>query len=351
MKVLPNLTQLRFFLALLVIFFHLPEFCKNRGFPYFDELPIFHKGSEAVYVFFSLSGFLIIRNLIYEKNNTNTINLKEFYKRRALRIFPLYYLVLFIGFFYYRYVIGWFGFSDDSNYNFIEGLLLGITFFANILSSYKPGGIIEVLWSIAIEEQFYLFIAPIFLIIKRSYILTFLILFTITYFILFHLSFAEILRHYMMFFYYFSMGGVLAYISLYKTFKINILIKIIVFFSFILILTTDLFSKYLDNVTYQLVCLISFSFTIYLLSLKSYRFFDSNILRYLGKVSYGIYMYHAIVFQLVGFLFLKIEINNKWLFIILFNVLVLSLTILIASLSYKYYETPFLKKKKNYKSI
>ena len=92
MKRIPNLTSLRFLLALLVVIFHIPLFFSNRELPFYNDLPIFNKGTEAVYMFFSLSGFLIIKQLFEEKKLTGTINLKSFYMRRVLRIFPLYYL-------------------------------------------------------------------------------------------------------------------------------------------------------------------------------------------------------------------------------------------------------------------
>lgn len=165
MKLLPNLTGLRFFLAFLVVIFHVPQFCQNRGFPYFNSLAIFNKGDEAVYMFFSLSGFLIIRQLYVEKLNTNSVNIKIFFLKRILRIFPLYYLVLTFGFIYYRFILPYFGFDYENNYDLVYGIFLSYTFFPNVLIHYSPGGIIEALWSIGIEEQFYLLIAPLIFII------------------------------------------------------------------------------------------------------------------------------------------------------------------------------------------
>ena len=97
MKRLPNITALRFILASLVMIFHIPQFCQNRGFPFFNNLAIFNKGEEAVYIFFSLSGFLIIRQLYIEKSTSNSIDLRRFFLRRVLRILPLYYLVCIVG--------------------------------------------------------------------------------------------------------------------------------------------------------------------------------------------------------------------------------------------------------------
>lgn len=347
---LPNLTSIRFFLASLVILSHIPDFCKNRGFPYFNDWAIFFKGKEAVYVFFTLSGFLIIRNLIREKESTHTINLKAFYTRRVLRIFPLYYFVLAIGFVYYNIVIQFFGYERGSNYDIVEGILLGITFFANILTTYKPGGILEVLWSIAIEEQFYIIIAPLFLMIRTAHILKFLLLFTTVYFIAYNLPLFKILKEYQMLYFYFSAGGILAYLSLYGKPKINIYFKTVIFSLFILLLTTNTFKEANDTI-YQLLCMITFSSTIYLLALKPYPLLEQPIFNYLGKISYGLYMYHCIVVQVIGFAFMRLTHINSTLFIILFHLSVFSLTLFVSAVSYRYFETPFLKLKKPNKKI
>jgi len=152
MRVLPNLTPLRFFLSIFVVLFHVPQFCKNQGLPFFDAWSIFYKGSEAVYMFFSLSGFLIIRQLYLEKKETNTIALKDFYIRRVLRIFPLYYIVLIVGLVYYQIVLPWAGYAFESNYNLNEGIFLSDFFLSNVFDIlYHPAYINEVIVHIIIE--------------------------------------------------------------------------------------------------------------------------------------------------------------------------------------------------------
>src|SRR4051812_32969529 len=83
---------LRFFAFLKVFFLHIPvatfaafNFVKNGG-------------GTGVTFFFVLSGFLITYILLSEKAVTKNINLKSFYLRRILRIWPLYYLILGIAF-------------------------------------------------------------------------------------------------------------------------------------------------------------------------------------------------------------------------------------------------------------
>ena len=354
MKILPNITSLRFVLALLVVLFHIPDFFKNRGFPYFDNLPIFHKGTEAVYMFFSLSGFLIIQQLFIEKTNTNSIDLKAFFLRRIVRIFPLYYLVLGFGFLYYRIILPYLGYAFESNYDLWYGVFLSTTFFPNILSSYKPGGIINVLWSIGIEEQFYILIAPLFFFISVKKIIPFIGFFTILYFITFFSGLAPFLKNYNMYFFYFSFGG-LCSIFLIKS-NLNALLirfKIPVFLIFILYFSTSIFYDYLQEIYYHFFSMILFGVVIFMLVSKPITFLENKKMQYLGKISFGIYMLHAITLQLVGFAYLKfLTILNlpNYILILIINILVLVITLLAAHFSYKYYESYFLNLKVKFQS-
>lgn len=352
MKQLPNLTSLRFFLSFFVLLFHLPQYCSNRGFPFFNNSPIFYKGNEAVLVFFSLSGFLIIRGLIIEKEKNGFINLKKFYFRRILRIFPLYYLILSFGFIFYQIIAPHFGYNVQTDYNLAFGILLGATFFANVLATFRPGGIIEILWSIGIEEQFYLFIAPILYKIRIKWILGFLIVFTIIYFLLFHSNFESLtfLKKYSMYFYHFSFSGVIAYLSLKFKMNSNYFFKYIIFSIFCLLFFSNIFVNNFVSPIYNLFCMIIFSLTIWVLSLKEITILNHSFLNHLGKISYGIYMYHAVIFQLIGFLYLKFKIPtliSASQSILLFYSSVIIFTIIISHFSYKYFESYFIKLKKH----
>jgi peptidoglycan/LPS O-acetylase OafA/YrhL len=350
---LPNLTSLRFILALIVIIYHVSNFSKNRGFPFYNDLAIFNKGTEAVFVFFSLSGFLIIKQLFSEKKETNTINLKAFYTRRALRIFPLYYLVLIIGFLYYRQILPYFGFDYENNYNLINGILLSISFFPNIFSTYSPGGIIEILWSIGIEEQFYLFIAPLILLLPLKRVILFLSAFTILYFLIFFSEQIIFFREYNMMFFYFSFGGICS--ILLNNNLIHIFIKRMRFVILLICLVfffTNIFKNNFNNIFYTLFSTILFGFTVSALAIKPIKILENKAMIYLGKISYGIYMYHAIMIQFVGFIYLryisKFEFNNT-LNILLINSLIILTTIIISHFSFKYYESYFLNFKEKFR--
>ena len=350
MEKLPNLTPLRFILASLVVLLHIHEFCKNRNFPFFDDLSVLNKGHEAVFMFFSLSGFLIIRQLFMEKSATNSINLKHFFLKRILRIFPLYYLVLSFGLVYYRFILPYFGFDYQNNYDLLYGVFLSYTFFPNIFALYNPGGIIEVLWSIGIEEQFYLLIAPLIFILPFKLIVRFLLFFTTVYFILYFSEWMSFLKSYNMLFFYFSFSGICSIVSLNNNIKFR-KFKYLFFAIFVIYFTTSLFKNNLTDMFYHLFSMLLFGITISILAKTPIKILENKLLNHLGKISYGVYMYHAIIMQLVGFLFLKssvyLKISNLNS-ILLFNGLVFIFTIFTAHLSYIYFESYFLNLKRKF---
>ncbi len=129
----PQLDGLRFLAFLAVFYFHAYP---GMGYP----------GPEGVQVFFTLSGFLITRILILGETGRIGHDLGRFYFRRTLRIFPLYYAV----------VLGlW-----------LHGLLPGLgwylTYTYNVRAYLLPGwgGPVGHFWTLSVEEQFYLLFPP-----------------------------------------------------------------------------------------------------------------------------------------------------------------------------------------------
>ncbi len=107
-------------------------------------------GAMGMSLFFVLSSFLITELLRLEKQRTNTINISAFYIRRVLRIWPLYFL--FIAF---AVIIGsiWPEFNVPGR-AIIAMLLLSGNWYV-VLVGYLPKLLVP-LWSISLEEQFYL---------------------------------------------------------------------------------------------------------------------------------------------------------------------------------------------------
>src|SRR5262245_59932952 len=91
----PNLNGLRFIAALAVIIHHIEQqkadFCLPNS---FGAAPIQLFGELGVVLFFVLSGFLLTYLLLEEEKTTATIGIRNFYIRRILRIWPLYFLII-----------------------------------------------------------------------------------------------------------------------------------------------------------------------------------------------------------------------------------------------------------------
>jgi len=115
---------------------------------------LFGMGWIGVDFFFVLSGFLITRILLSEKGSPHFLT--NFYFRRALRIIPLYYAVLFFSF----VVLPEFPHAKMERFRAVEGHTIWYwTFLSNFFigSQLKwVHGIADLSWSLSIEEQFYL---------------------------------------------------------------------------------------------------------------------------------------------------------------------------------------------------
>jgi peptidoglycan/LPS O-acetylase OafA/YrhL len=134
---IPSLDGLRAISIMLVLLAHL---CGTRGFPIPAINGVWFLGALGVQVFFVISGYLITGLLIAEAAKTGTVSIRDFYIRRSLRIFPAAYafvvcLCLFWG---------------------LRGadLIAASTYTSNYLPTrrWESGH----LWSLAVEEQFYL---------------------------------------------------------------------------------------------------------------------------------------------------------------------------------------------------
>jgi peptidoglycan/LPS O-acetylase OafA/YrhL len=99
-------------------------------------------GALGVFVFFVLSGYLITNLLLREHEKTSTISLRDFYLRRAFRIFPAAFVFLTLVAVLYWKQIGWFH-------------LAAAVFYVANMDAARPW-IFGHLWSLSIEEQFYL---------------------------------------------------------------------------------------------------------------------------------------------------------------------------------------------------
>lgn len=298
----------------------------------------------GVDIFFALSGFLITYLLCVEKDK-QYIQIKKFYLRRILRIWPLYYLYFFIS----LLIILYFGFK----YNF-SSLLLYLFYAANIpfiLRTALP--FLDHYWSLGVEEQFYLF-WPWVIKTSNSKIVLFItsILFVlIGAKIIFHFFYPELIVESLINTIRFQcmIIGALAAI-LYKQHNRLFLksfdnkISQIIAWAIIILVAINKFhiASILDHEIISVVTVIIITGQINIknriINLEMW-FFD-----FLGKISYGIYVYHPLLIFLLSKVINRISIRRDYKYALVY-LSVIGITILLAYISYEYFEKYFLKLK------
>ena len=364
-----NLTGLRFIAAAMVIIDHIEQARNLFGFKNIWKLTgVYALGDKAVTLFFVLSGFLITYLLVKEKEISQNVSIKNFYIRRIVRIWPLYYLIVILALFIIPNFsfFQWPQWSEYIHYNFAAKCLLFLFILPNINQVIYPAiPFGNQLWSIGVEEQFYLFWPLIIKYIK--YPLIFLICIVIGMPILVNglyyisnknITNNESLKIILNFFKNFlsltridcmAVGGLASFILFNKKKKILdfIFLPIVQIVNFTLlfwVFYTGFYFNYISNLIHGII------FSILILNLaanpKSLLRLEWKPLSYLGKISYGIYMYHplCIFLSIKLFSFLKYNLDNIYTWIFLYFTTFL-ITILLAGISYKFFEFPLIKLK------
>jgi peptidoglycan/LPS O-acetylase OafA/YrhL len=355
---LPGLNSLRFFAAFLVIISHANQSLLKLGLDLpVNRLSVFQKGGDAVDFFFTLSGFLITYLLLHEKKETGTISLKNFYLRRVFRIWPVYFIVLAIGFGFFTVVYPLIFKEQFFKFNIWHGLLLFVFFLPNYAAKNYPVGLLNPLWSIGVEEQFYLFWAPLMKIFGSNalrLISIFIVASTLFSFAINHSWFAiaENWKNFLVTlkFHNMAVGSLFAYIlinwqlpynSTFLTHKASQALVIValayhylVGFRFIANPLLDIFMSLL----YGLLILNVSSIPNKLIDL------EIKPLLFLGQISYGLYMYHMLADYVLRFLFIKFVpyADFSVVTIVLYHIILLALTIAIASFSFFFIERYFM---------
>ncbi len=340
-----GLTSIRGLAALIVILSHIDQF--HYLFKY-DSIGIYKTqlADDAVTVFFVLSGFLITFLLLNEREKFGRINIRSFYMRRILRIWPVYYIAFAISLALIQLGIV----SKPENIKI--AVLLYIFFGANV--AYSLGYVIRSivpLWSVGVEEQFYA-IWP--LIVNNSkYLLRTLIGVIIIYFLLkillWHVdrqggeyAFVYLTRINCM-----AFGGLFAYFHSKNIFKRLLYSNWLNTISFTFILFSSIFSI---SLIYSIeIELKAFFFGVLILNagVNNKAIFqpDNRVLDFLGTISYGLYSYHMIVIYIVSYLLKHFNLDFIQSYYVIVQFLILSLSVFIAFLSYNFIERPFLELK------
>ncbi len=357
---------LRFLAFLAVYISHIAVFLgfTQNGFEAFRHVWLTH-GDLGVSFFFVLSGFLITRLLIAEREKTNTVSLQHFYVRRILRIWPVYFLVFTVGFFIIP-LLAPAGFPFLVVNNGTSPLWF-VFFLANIklALSYAPPAILAVLWSISVEEQFYLLwpLAVRKLSLKNLGILLIGIIVGACWY-RFDMSSNYGAVHYFTIssFSDIAIGALAALATITSPRFITWIRKMpamaiagIYAITLTLIPLRTLLTGSIEISLLPIVFAVLFAFILLEQTYGEHSFWKagrSRLMSRLGKISYGLYAYHMIAFFMVltttHYLFhIPFQTNSLAWFIVRSGIS-LVVTVGLASLSYKIMEEPILKLKQGF---
>lgn len=123
---------------------------------------VWGKGPAGVQLFFVISGYLVTTLLLRERERRGQVSLTAFYRRRALRIFPLYYAVLG-GLTLHALGGEWFAGPSAQRAHFFRNWPYFATFTCNwfVVWTVPHPITFAFAWTLALEEQFYAFWAPV----------------------------------------------------------------------------------------------------------------------------------------------------------------------------------------------
>jgi peptidoglycan/LPS O-acetylase OafA/YrhL len=352
---LPGLNGLRAIAALTVVTHHIFYQLKNFGL----HIPVLLVDGQGNYmleprrvtIFFTLSGFLITWLFLKEKEKTGRIHIKDFYIRRILRIWPLYYLYLFACL-----AIIW-----VYQLNFIPLSAFFYVFLAaNIPTTI--GGVLPFLghyWSLGVEEQFYLFF-PQMAKLSAQKLLRMAILIILLFLLLKAVSLWVLQEKY-----HLRLPYQILKVNRFQTMLIGAAAAI--FYRqnkqpFLRLATHKLTQIWAWSCLFllafnrlpvpsliaeELLSLVTVCLMMGQITKRNHIFnLENRVCAFLGKISYGIYVIHPIVLFCLGKLLGTLPDKLYSYLLVYFSVT--GTTILLAYLSYTLYEQRFLKLKKKF---
>ncbi|MBS1598165.1 MAG: acyltransferase [Bacteroidetes bacterium] len=318
-------------------------------------------GAIGVDIFFVLSGFLITSILLENKKlaeagqESKSSLVKNFYARRFLRIFPVYYIFIFLLLIFHEHT----GTNIKSAFPYFVTYTSNYYFF----NTQQWDGMLSHLWSLSVEEQFYLVWPWVIIFVRERFLLHSIIVFIlvglITQYIFIDNIMSDVLTSSA--FDSFGLGALLAWQIVYgkgitkKFYKwtgIAALLSLI-FGLAMLINKKLLFLPARTHISIMALWLITY--VVYRHNNDKLRFkwlFNNSKVIFFGKISYGVYLYHNVVPALTDgmmYRFFKIhteEIHSpKWLEMLIRIGNFVGL-VFISWLSWKLIEKPFLSLKK-----
>lgn len=356
---LKGLNSLRFLAAAFVIISHGQQSITKLGFPAYAGMTLFNRGGDAVEFFYVLSGFLITYLLRGELGRTGTISIRGFYMRRVFRIWPLYFLIVAIGFGFLGVVYPRLTGQSFFDFPIWKGMVLFFCFLPNMATSMYSTGLLFPLRTIGVEEQFYLFWAPV---VKKFHdklpylIGTFVVISYAWYWLVAtgNIHFSHTVLSFLLTqkFYAMATGATFGLIQFKygEQYKRSFLSSRIAQWLVIAVVVLYYLIGFapVDGVLLHFCMCGLYGLLIINCNLldKPVVNFERRPLVFLGTISYGLYMTHMLVDYTLRFTLMRFHVErfgHPLLIMPLYHIALMAGAIILASLSYKHYENYFLR--------
>lgn len=357
----PNLDALRFFCFLSVFFFHsfatAYEAISTDPAYQLVKYRLFGNGNLGVNFFFVLSGFLITYLLLAEKTTFQKVHIGNFYMRRVLRIWPLFYFCVFFGFVLFPVLKRLLGDTPQETANPWYYLFF-INNFDFIRKGIPDSSVLSILWSVAIEEQFYLFWPLVVGFTRRRwlpYIFGLLLLASFA-FRLFRSGDPTVVEHHTLSCISdLTVGGIGALLSFQSARfleGIRNLPRLLLVVLYACVAACFLFRQELFEHNALTIALDRLVISVLFLAvILEQNFCDRSLFQFkslktisrLGQYTYGLYCLHMIGILIAATVLKKLGWNRElWQVFLLEGGLSLIITILLAYTSYHFFEKRFL---------
>jgi peptidoglycan/LPS O-acetylase OafA/YrhL len=361
-----NLNGLRFFAAIAVILFHSVSLHREMWGEFYNT-PLFQKfvfiayrGHMGIIFFFVLSGFLITYLLLWESKKNGGIKLFNYLIRRFLRVWPLYFLVVLFGFFIFPLL----PYGIETKHELWRFMFFMSNIDEILIGAFDPINFLSATWTVSVEEQFYLvwgiFIGMFRFRKARTYYAFFIGI----------IGFSLLFRYYhldeprTLYFHTLSVmsdvafGGIFGLLAFdgkaQVFFEKRSRLQIVIFYliaAWFLIYEGHfingplfVFERFVPGLIFGIIILEQ----IY----AKRSFFNADnipLFSYSGRITYGFYMFHCIYLYYWSTLFSNWNFTEYFYQYLIYFVVVFASTYFTAHLSFKYYETPFLKLKKYFR--
>lgn len=355
---LPGLNALRAIAALMVVLGHVELLKSQRGIPSAFNTPgsWLPDGHLGVVLFFALSGYLITFLLVKERAAIGRTDLRKFYMRRILRIWPLYYTVLLLSVVLFPFTPG----TGTWLFSVLGMPNIGHALRMDWLPSPQ-------VWSIGVEEQFYLFWPVILRFLPPARVIPALLVFFIGYALLPYgvdflnsrtLKDPELYHASALFFHgtrfdCMAMGCLFGYMrATDHSFVTKLNGRSIGWASIGLTALCWFggvhFDRFNDPIYAILFCMVILNLSG---PIRVFPDPDRTVLGPIGKISYGIYMYHWMIILFVLDLVPYGSIANDLVYNVVVHTLAFGGTLALSWISFNTLERYFLQKKARFRVL